>query len=172
MSTRSSSARFLLVLASTGALLAGCVRISPGPPPPVQDLIIQNLVLLSDYRDFNNNPIICDDLPTPMSFQFQYFGDLRQIDISLVGATGARRKPNVTSYDFTRGNGVVYFTVPAGGAPLRVKPEAIIVVPAPVVIGSSTIELTGYSLVDQAGPLNSNAVPIVDNCGSGVPQGS
>ncbi|WP_216320610.1 hypothetical protein [Deinococcus aestuarii] len=163
MTLTSRLARPLLALPLLGAL-AAC-----GGTTPDDDLYVTDPVLTSGYTDNLGRPLICDNLPTPMQFDFLYGGDLERVQVSLVGVTtGERQGINVTGTSISGGAGRVTFGLPAGTAPLRVGTGTLgqqSIVVSPNVIGYSELEMQGFSGSGVTRVLTSNAVPVVSNCG-------
>ncbi|GMA14230.1 hypothetical protein E5F05_02660 (plasmid) [Deinococcus metallilatus] len=156
------SARPLLAPLLLGTL-AAC-----GGTTPSDDLYVTNPVLVSGYVDQLNRPLICNNLTTPMEFDFLYSGNLQSIKVSLVGVnSGTRQGINYTGNDFSGGRGKVTFNLAAGTAPLSVgtgslRQQSIVV--SPNVIGYSELEMQAFSGSGVTRVLTSNAVPVVSNC--------
>jgi hypothetical protein len=127
--------------------------------------------------------VVCDNKITEVTYGFSYNGKLAKWESELVGdRTGERKgkiERNSSSGGVTVSNGkvsVVYTIAPAG-APLdagqvhaqstassAITPQAIVVVPNPMVIGGISLDLKVIDDVGDSASGNFGGIPVVNNC--------
>lgn len=186
LSTRS---RRLAVTVLLGAALlgsSGCdILIEFVPPEP--ELEITAASYGTNFRDRDNNSIICDNATTRLTYRFEYRGELRSWRSYIQGIdTGDIRGDNMFSLTDSRVDTYgpdyvqVTYSIPPGTAPLSVgdgvvgdsaaSPESIVVVPNPTILGYSRLKLTingdneTYEFESGSERDRNSAIPVVSVC--------
>jgi hypothetical protein len=114
----------------------------------------------SNYRatvDGKNQPVICDDRQTTLSFSFNYTGSLDNYRVVLQGVSTGDRAPVQNSTQSASGGRVAgTITIPAGLAPLAIVPQ-------PKVRGKTRVIIELNQ--DPNFYVRFNDVPVLASCG-------
>lgn len=163
------------------ALLGGCLIVTPGPtPPPATPLKVLEATYGTDFA-VNDQPVICDNRTTQLSYRFRFEGELQSWVSYLKGTELREETPHRT---FTPGadgvtpsdaNGYeVTYTLGANSAPYAVdnkgiSSKAIVVVPVPQpqVIGNTILHLILQGANGETANYTSRPIPVVINCPAG-----
>lgn len=151
-------------------VISNCKSVVPGGELAVYDVKFQ-----SDFRATLNGveqPVICNNTFTPVTVSFRYLGSLAGWTIQFKGQTTGNVS---TAQNFTYpGNNytedaatktiTVNYAVGAGTAPLNAKPQAIVVVPLPNRIGTTSLILTVRNTNNKSATDIFGGLPVVDNC--------
>ena len=166
-----------LLLALVG-LLAGCeitlVDGAPSPSPNVERLEVYDARYTTNYRDRQGRNYICDNLETPLTYEFSYDGDLESWQLYLEGSRGGvieskRLTPRSSSVEVSeRGYIRDRYAIPRYAAPLSVQTDLeaqdIVVVFEPDVIGESKLYLEVEDESGRTKTFETKWLPIADNC--------
>ncbi len=170
-----------LLLALLG-LLAGCeitlVDGGPSPSPNVERLEVYDARYTTNYRDRSGRNYICDNIETPLTYEFSYDGDLDSWKLYLEGSRGGvteskRLTPRSSSVEVSeRGYIRDRYAIPRYAAPLSVQTDSetnletqdIIVVFEPDVIGESKLYLEVEDEAGRTKTFETRWLPIADNC--------
>lgn len=136
------------------------------------NLEVSNARYATNYRTDEGRSVICDDRTTELTYSFDYQGDLDRWSSYLEGSRGGRVGER-TFYPDYRGYGAAHvevtYGIPPYTAPLsvdpnegEVTPQAIVVVPKPVVIGHTTLYLSVNGYGSRA--FSSDPIPVINNC--------
>ena len=156
-------------------VLSACVIIVDDTNPPGGNLSVSNISFDSDFRAVINGvetPVICDNTFTPARVIFKYSGDLASWRIQFRGTNTGQTS---TAQEFTYGgpnysenkaNRIITtnYVFGSGTAPLNVKPQAIVVVPVPKQIGTTTLLLTIRNSAGKEASGQFGGLPVIDNC--------
>lgn len=159
-------------------LLGGCLVVTPGPTPTPS---IPLRVLEARYQtdaSVNDQPAICDNRTTQLSYRFRFEGELQSWDSFLKGTTLNEEKgrrtftpgaDGVTPYE-ANGYEVTYTlganSTPYGEKGKTVSPNAIVVVPVPQpqIIGNTILNVTLRGANGATANYASPPIPVVINC--------
>ena len=163
--------------------LAGCEITLVGDPNypdyGVDTLEVYDARYTTNYRDRGGTNYICDNLETPLTYEFSYDGDLESWKLYLEGSRGGviesrRLTPRSSSVEVSeRGYIRDRYAIPRYAAPLSVQEgleaqdittQDIIVVFEPYIIGESKLYL---EVEDESGRIKTfetKWLPIADNC--------
>ncbi len=159
-------------------LLAGCeitlVDGGPSPSPSVERLEVYDARYTTNYRDRSGRNYICDNLETPLTYEFSYDGDLDSWKLYLEGSRGGvieskRLTPRSSSVEVSkRGYIRDRYAIPRYAAPLSVQTDLeaqdIIVVFEPYIIGESKLYLEVKDESGRTKTFETRWLPIADNC--------
>ncbi|MDZ7703253.1 MAG: hypothetical protein U5L04_02055 [Trueperaceae bacterium] len=173
LSTRSRRLAGTVLLGAVLLGSSGCdILIEFVPPEP--ELRITDASYGTNFRDRDNNSIICDNYTTRLTYRFEYQGELRSWRSFIRGEnTGnVRGERDFALTDDRRdryGSDYVEVTydIPPERAPLSLdaglSPESIVVVPNPTILGYSRLMLTVRG-DDEHYDYESDPIPVVSVC--------
>ena len=160
-------------------LLAGCeIRVVGDIPSGYETdtLRVYDARYTTNYQDRSGQNYICDNLETPLTYEFYYDGGLDSWKLYLEGSRGdviesRRLTPRSSSIEFSeRGYVRDRYAIPRYTAPLSVQTDTelatqdIVVVFEPDIVGESTLYL---EMEDESGytqTFESRRLPIAANC--------
>ena len=176
------------VLLALLGFLAGCeITLVDGGPPPspnVERLEVYDARYTTNYRDRSGRNYICDNLETPLTYEFSYGGDLDSWKLYLEGSRGGvieskRLTPRSRGVEVSeRGYIRDRYAIPRYAAPLSVQADLeaqdltaqdlaaqdIVVVFEPYIIGESKLYLEVEDEAGRTKTFETRWLPIADNC--------
>lgn len=131
--------------------------------------MVNNITFDSDFKNSSGTSFICDNTFTPTRVSFNYQGDLASWKVE---ARGVKTGNTVTLGNYVRGDNQhtespigkinMNITFASGTAPLKVKPQGIVV--APVEIGRSDLVITIRNSAGQSKTGIFPGLPVINNC--------
>ena len=169
------------ILIALLSLLAGCeitLVDDVTDDYEVERLEVYDARYTTNYRDDDGRNYICDNLETPLTYEFSYDGDLESWKLYLEGSRGGlieskRLTPRSSSVEVSeRGYIRDRYAVPRYTAPLSVQAgleqnietQDIIVVFEPYVIGESKLYLEVEDEAGRTQTFETKWLGVADNC--------
>ena len=160
-------------------LLAGCEITLVESPRPDSDYEVDALEVYdarytTNYRDRDETNYICDNIETPLTYEFSFDGDLESWKLYLEGRRGGllesdrltprSREVEVSERGYIRDR----YAIPRYAAPLAVQADLetqdIIVVFEPDIIGESKLYLEVEDESGRTQVFETKWLPIASNC--------
>lgn len=162
-----------IALALISAVLISACDITVSIDGVIDRVIVTNSSFKTNHV-YGTESVVCDDRSTRFEYDVSYRGEIKRIEIYLVGNSSGRKHDIRTltprASDNERGSISGSFTVRSEVAPLalgtdEVSTQAIIVNPRPTIIGYTYLVMEIYpERGDRITVLKSGAIPVIDLC--------